>query len=190
MQVNELNIEEKTPLEKIDEIYDMMHSLQRQMSVMDTNIKLLNSKVNGELFNSIKKFNFQEPPQLKQAINKSTNSNIIKDLDAPATIGVPVPDSIDAPKVVLPKESSPKRNTTIVQGKILDEDGRPLPGVNVKIISPANKDVIAETKTNNAGLWTKFLGPGKYIVKYVHDTRPTQFRMIDVAPGKEKLVVQ
>ena len=170
---------DKTPLEKIEEMYDMLKAMQAQINVIDSNLKLLNSKANGELFSNMQ--------NLQPGILPKVSKQISQDLSAKPTIGVPIPSEEDQPVI---KPTGTPRTTTIVQGKILNDDGRPIPGVSVKIISPANKKVIAETKTNNAGVWTKFLGPGKYIIKYVHDTRPTQFRMIDVIPGKEKMTVQ
>ena len=157
---------DKTPIEKIDDIYSILQSLQKQMSIMDVNIKLLNSKANGELFKAI--------------TGPSPDPKSIPDLDKKATVGVPLPKV----QAVQPK------NKTTVQGKLFTDQGKPLPGATVKIILQANNQVIEETRTNMAGVWTKFLKPGKYIAKYVHETKPTQFRLFEVKPGQDKLTVQ
>lgn len=166
---------DKTPVEKVDEMYDMMKTIQQQLAVMDVNIKMLNSKANGELFAAVRA---SALPAAK------VPSQIAADLDAKPTIGVPT--------VHPAKSSQPtaKRPTTRVQGKMTSDDGRPLPGITVKIISQTNNKTVEETRTNNAGVWTKFLRPGKYIAKYIHEARPTQFRLFEVKPGQEQMTVQ
>lgn len=148
----------------------MISNMRDQIAVMDTNIKLLQAKVNAEVF-----------------------SGLIK--GAPATSAMhtrahPMPPAPAAsPAITLPEEPAAEQliptqyKATMVQGKVLSEDGKPMHGIAIKIMN-SDKKVIKETTTNRAGIWMAQLRPGKYISKAILDNKPAQFKLFDVVEGQ------
>lgn len=152
----------------IEEMYEMITKMQAQLAVMDTNIKLLQAKVNAEVFSGLSKAisaQHQIPTRAPEP-------------HAPAPLQPPT-----QPQIALPPDTSPAQKGAMVQGKILSEDGKPLHGVSVKIMN-ADKKVIKETTTNRAGIWMAQLRPGKYISKAILDNKPAQFKLFDVIEGQ------
>lgn len=154
----------KEPLEMIEEMHSMISKMRDQISVMDTNIKLLQAKVNSEVFSG-----FTKPPP------HSIPSR------AP-DIRPPQPQQPQISAVQEPQSTQAYKGT-MVQGKILTEDGKPIHGVSVKIMN-ADKKVIKETTTNRAGMWLAQLRPGKYISKSILDNKPAQFKLFEVVEGQ------
>lgn len=155
----------REPIELIEDMHAMLSKMRDQISVMDMNIKLLQAKVNAEVF-----------------------SGLAKSLPASASVPARAPDvpppQIQQPQIVAVPDQPPAKtyNGTMVQGKVLTEDGKPLHGVSVKIMN-ADKKVIKETTTNRAGMWLAQLRPGKYISKAILDNKPAQFKLFEVVEG-------
>lgn len=170
-------MQEKTPVEKIDEMYEMVSSMQKQINIIEKNLNLLNSKANGQILSNI--------PDLKSFKPKNPlNEQVSKDLEKKATIGVP--------QITQPEPTKPtiKPKKVILEGKLLDQEGNPKPSIDIKIIKEKNKEIIAETRTNKAGQWLKYVPPGKYIIKIVNDIGPNEFRLVQATGEKERIIVK
>src|SRR3990172_11816205 len=98
----------KEPIQMIEEMYVMMSEMKNQISIIDNNMKLLQAKVNAELFSGIVKANAQaslsnNPPSLQQK---------------PST-------ELSPPQVTIPPEEPREYKGTMVNGKVLSDDGKP-----------------------------------------------------------------
>jgi hypothetical protein len=158
----------KEPIQMIEEMYSIILKMQGQLAVMDNNIKLLQAKVNAEVFAGLSGM---------LTTNQLTHTS-------PPNIPLPqAPPPQVQPKIALPQEESITYKGTMVQGKILSDEGKPLHGISIKIMN-SDKKVIKETSTNRAGLWMAQLKPGKYIAKAIMDNKPAQFKLFDVIEGQ------
>ena len=161
----------KEPIQMIEEMYVMMSEMKNQISIIDNNMKLLQAKVNAELFSGIVKANAQaslsnNPPSLQQK---------------PST-------ELSPPQVTIPPEEPREYKGTMVNGKVLPDDGKPLHGVAIRILN-SDKKAIKETTTNRAGSWVAQLRPGKYIAKAILNNKPAQFKLFEVQEGQHSLDV-
>lgn len=171
-------MEEKTAIEKIDEIYDVVKQLQKTMAVMDNNLKLLNSKANSTLFAEAIEFktknqSFPSPPQT------SLQKIVMADLnDKQPQAGVAL-DTAEQPAYLQQVNSK-------VHGKIVNINGKPIHGANITVYNSTNK-IVKNTKTNRAGVWISYLPPGKYSAKYeVSGSQPSQ-KIFEVIEGQQEI---
>ena len=165
--------EEISALDKLNEMYDIIKHLQKSVGVMDMNIKLLHDKANTTLFADT---TFKDIP--KTPLQQS----IMADLDnAKPTIGVPIEKEAKA-------EAAIQRPNSKVEGKLVNDEGKPLHGANVHILTASNK-LVKNTKTNRAGIWICFLPAGTYILKYEHEGRVIQQKTFVVSENVENIIV-
>jgi hypothetical protein len=158
----------KEPVQLIEEMHQMLIDMQQQVRIMDNNIKILQAKVNAEVFAPLTK-------QITSGVHEQ-NKPPPPPEQPPLTIKATTP------------EDPTQYKATMVQGKYLSEDGKPLHGIPVKILN-GDKKVIKETSTNRAGVWMAHLRPGKYIAKMIIDGRPAQYRLFEVKEGQAQLDV-
>jgi len=71
-----------------------------------------------------------------------------------------------------------------VEAKIRDEEGKPVPEVEVTIYDARN-NVVKQTRTNRAGLWMAFLSPGKYGAECVLEGKVNENVIFTVKPGED-----
>lgn len=171
----------KEPIEMIEDMYKMMLDLKNQVSIMDNNIKLLHAKVNAEVFSGLGK---QFSAQQSSAERTVEKPQVLETQAQP----MPAIAEIKSPQISVPSEIGPAYKLTVVQGKVLSEDGKPMAGVSIKILN-SEKKVIKETSTNRAGSWVTHLRPGKYISKVIVENKPTQFKLFEVSEGQIQLDV-
>ncbi len=158
----------KEPVQLIEEMHQMLIDMQQQIRIMDNNIKILQAKVNAEVF---------------APLSRQIMAGVHEQAKQPPPVEQP-PLTI---KAVTPEESTAYK-ATMVQGKFLSDDGKPLHGIPVKILN-SDKKLIKETSTNRAGIWMAHLRPGKYIAKMIVDGRPAQYKLFEVKEGESQLEV-
>jgi hypothetical protein len=162
-------ITNKDPIEVLHEIHAAIFEIRGQMAVLDNNVKLLQARLNGD----------GGRPTLSP-----TTAHLVAIPPPP-----PPQDTPPAPQISLPDApAAPSNGGAMVTGKVLSDEGKPLPSIAVKIMN-SDKKVIKETTTNRAGQWIAKLRPGKYIAKAIFDNRPAQFKMFDVVEGQSTLDV-
>jgi hypothetical protein len=154
----------KEPIEMLTEMHQMILDMKNQMHLMDNNIKLMQAKLNADVLSSFSKQMYARQVHEEKPVEAKT---------APSQITIPAP-----------KEPVSKSGT-MVQGKVLSEDGKPMHGIAIKIMN-SDKKVIKETVTNRAGVWMAQLRPGKYISKVILDNKPAQFKLFDVIEGQSQ----
>lgn len=156
----------------IEEMYDIMINMKSQLSIMDNNIKLLQAKVNSEVFSGLR----GGLPASHAVPHKQPEVQV-----------PPPPDTAESassqPQISIPPEPAQAYKGTMVHGKAFSEDGKPIHGVAIKIMN-SDKKIIKETTTNRSGAWTAQLRPGKYIAKTVLDGKPAQFKLFEVVEGQ------
>ncbi len=160
----------KEPVQLIEEMHQMLIDMQQQMRIMDNNIKILQAKVNAEVFAPLTK-------QIMSGVHEQTKPT-----------PPPLPEQAPLTIKATTPEESPQNKGTMVQGKYLSDDGKPLHGVPVKILN-SNQKIIKETSTNRAGVWMAHLRPGKYIAKMIIDGRPAKYNLFEVKEGQTQLDV-
>tara|TARA_R110002020_G_scaffold50716_9_gene143332 strand:+ start:26354 stop:26824 length:471 start_codon:yes stop_codon:yes gene_type:complete len=154
---------EKREQSAIDAIYDLVNAVEtidKRLTVIDSNIKLLNNKV-AKLTKSLSTKNFPST-----TIENSTGRSVGSD-----------------------KENSLVLGNTTAFGYIVDQDKKPIAGAYVDVINGAGK-VIKDITTDKNGYWSVRLPHGKYEVQYKMKGFKTTSRIMDIKKGDNKYEVR
>ncbi len=156
---------EESAVDVIYKIMDALDGLDKKISIIDSNLKLLSNKVS-----KISKAKAQRP--LAIDIDRDFQENVITD-------GVQPDDS--GPKLILGNVS--------VFGHVIDGNKVPMEDVFVTIHTSDSK-LIKDLATNKDGYWSVRLPPGKYIVKYEMKGYKPIKRTIELSKNMKKYEVK
>lgn len=132
----------KSGIDLLNELIDQVKLLNKRYEVIEQNVKMLLARSNG---------------QAPQAVLANHAPATIKPTIAP-------PQQQQAPKPQVKKTIANSNHTRVI-GKIKDNEGKVLGGVEIKVYD-ANNNIVKQTKTNRAGDWMCFLPPGQYAANY------------------------
>lgn len=151
---------EKTALEIILELPSILKKIENKIDVLDTNLKILNSKIN--------KIKLEEQKPAAQVLRpkEEENLDLEESLSRPtATPGGLTPASpsstgtAQTPKLVL--------GSIKVHSTIRTSGGKPVEGMTINIFDKSN-DLIRNILTDKDGYWECKLPHGKYSVEMIH----------------------
>jgi hypothetical protein len=156
--------EEKTALEIILELPSILKKIENKIDVLDTNLKILNGKLN--------KIKIQEA--LLPQKNETQKTEQIQDNDNVSTEVIQRPMATPGP---IPSENksvaAPKQSNKLVLGSIKvfsnikTASGKPVDGMTINIFDDGN-DLIRNLLTDKDGYWECKLPPGQYSVEMIH----------------------
>tara|TARA_B100000131_G_C17950433_1_gene546202 strand:+ start:199 stop:675 length:477 start_codon:yes stop_codon:yes gene_type:complete len=149
----------------IDAIYELtrtVDTIDKRLTVIDSNIKLLNNKV----------------------------AKLTKSLSARDGLSTTIENST-GPQVVSreKKESTLVLGNTTAYGYIVDQDKKPMVGVYVDVLNGAG-EVIKDVTTDKNGYWSVRLPHGKYEVRYKMKGFKATSRIMDIKKGEKKYEVR
>lgn len=168
---------DKTAIELIYEIHEMMTNMEKRLTHLEKNVLLLNDKANGKLFDAITK-------ELPKASNKPAAENTVRK-PGKTVIG---PDRFENTT----SNSQPQRPQRVpninVFGKFLDMRKKPIAGIEVTVLD-ANNNVVKQTRTNRAGEWRAYLPPGQYSAEFIKENMAPQFKTFQIVAGQTEVEV-
>lgn len=156
--------EKKTALEIILELPSILKRMEARINVLDTNLKILNSKLNKIKSASV-------PDQVTKEVEEiATEVDSIKKSFPTATPG-PIGD-VEKTEVWNAKKQSESPNKLVlgpikVYSTIRTASGKPVDGMDINIFDISN-DLIRQLKTNKDGYWECKLPSGKYSLEMLH----------------------
>lgn len=169
--------EEKTALEIILELPSILKKIENKIDVLDTNLKILNTKLNK----------IKNQDALIEPIQKSKYQEAQKESDSPA-----LPDTAVMPTATPgPIESAPggmpnlRQTQKLILGsikvfsKIKTASGKAVDGMTVNIFDKSN-ELIRNLVTDKEGYWECKLPPGVYSVEMLHPKLKTINKEIDL----------
>lgn len=172
--------EEKTALEIILELPSILKKMENKLDVLDTNLKILNSKLNK-----------LKGPELQQAQNKvSENESIQSDSSDYSNNGekkllptaTPGPIKSEDSAVTKTMVTEPKKlilGSTKVFSNIKTASGKPVDGMTINIFDATN-DLIRSLITTKEGYWECKLPHGKYSLEMIHPKLKTMNKSFEI----------
>lgn len=169
--------EEKTALEIILELPSILKKMENKIDVLDTNLKILNTKLN--------KMKNQEPSidlrQRSEAVESKSDPKESSSADSsmmPTAVPGPTePQSSGMPNL---KQSQKLILGSIkVFSKIKTASGKAVDGMTINIFDNSN-ELIRNLVTDKEGYWECRLPPGKYSVEMIHPKLKTINKEIDL----------
>jgi cell wall-associated NlpC family hydrolase len=140
----------------IDEIFtiaERLEKIEKQLKVMDNNIKILNNKVSKAS---------------KQSAPKA---------EAPRAVA-PKATAPKAEPVITARTKDLVIGDIKLYGYIYSKSEQPIKGVNITVYNDSG-EIIKEKVSNNDGFWSVRLPPGKYGVEYNHQFGKRKFKPIN-----------
>jgi hypothetical protein len=169
--------EEKTALEIILELPSILKKMESKIDVLDTNLKILNSKLN-----KMKGGNTLPDGKKEQEVSKqSVESNDVSQEDSR-----PAPSARPGP--ISPKEESPtkqKESSKLILGtvkvfsRIKTASGKPVEGMIINIFNNEN-ELVRNILTDKEGYWECRLPSGIYSVEMSHPKLKTMNKQIEI----------
>lgn len=150
--------QEKTALEIILELPSILKKIENKIDVLDTNLKILNSKLN-----KMKAESQSLPPSISQSLDKETSEEVV--LKPMAT-----PGNIDRAAAA---NSAPRESAKLILGsvkvfsRVKTSSGKPVDGMTINIFDRSN-DLVRNLLTDKDGYWECKLPHGKYSVEMIH----------------------
>jgi len=149
---------EKTALEIILELPSILKKIENKIDVLDTNLKILNSKIN--------KIKNQEIPQTREKDSPVIQDNqdqevAIKPTATPGAIAPTGPSAGQktSPRLVL--------GSIKVFSSVKTTTGKPVDGMTINIFDSSN-DLIRNLLTDKDGYWECKLPHGRYSLEMIH----------------------
>lgn len=171
--------EEKTAIDLVYEMHDMLNTMKQKIDLMEKNINLLNDKANGRLMEAIGN---NKPPQIKLDPEPETSSQV-QEMPLP-----PAPDTPPPEMRVVDADPAVARSNIKVTGKFLDRAGKAIPDIEVTIVNE-DGDILKTTKTNRSGYWLSFLPPGQYSAEFIKEGFPPTFRVFELVKGQTEVEI-
>jgi hypothetical protein len=134
---------ERSGLEMIEEILTKLNTLNKRFEVIEFNMKQLLDRANRDI---------KPQPEVNKSMPQISN-------DGP---------TMKIGSSIVSSNFNTGLNQIRVMGKVKDKEDRMLSGIEVNILD-SNGVVVKQTKTNRAGDWVSFFGPGKYKADYFLD---------------------
>ena len=168
-------MEEESAIDVIFELRDLVKSQAERITLLEKNIAVMNSKLNGQIFKKMAE-NAHIAPKAKDI---TTGIEVKKEKKKPT------PASSPAPSPALPIKST--KNIRVF-GHLEDDDGKKLSGVEVHIKDSKDR-LIKTTKSNRAGMYIAFLPPGQYTAEFNMPGMQSAFRAFKLLPGQKDVEV-
>jgi hypothetical protein len=163
---------EKSAIDVIYELSESVATIDKRLSVMDSNIKLLNnklSKMSKEIF------------AISEAGPAPSKTKAVATAEPSVSHSKKIGKSTEPKKLVLGNIS--------LYGYIVDPSKVPIIDAVINVID-ADGDVIKDSRTNGDGFWSVRLPSGKYEVLYkMQGYKPTS-RIVSLKDGVEKYEVR
>ena len=177
--------EKKTALEIILELPSLFKRMEARINVLDTNLKILNSKLN-----KMKVSTTQEPETQNLEEEKSEQDQPKRFLPTatPGPVGVAEESDVQAP---VKQSDSPKKlvlGPIKVYSTIRTTTGKPVDGMTINIFDSSN-ELIRELKTNKEGYWECKLPSGKYSLEMIHPRLKTINKIFELQKNMKEFEV-
>ena len=170
--------EEKTALEIILELPSILKKMENKLDVLDTNLKILNSKLNKLKVSDSQQV--QVRAEEKESIKDDSNMpNDEKKLLPTATPG---PIKSEDSAIKKPMVTEPKKlvlGNTKVFSDIKTATGKPVEGMTINIFDATN-DLIRSLITTKDGHWECKLPHGKYSLEMIHPKLKTMNKSFEI----------
>lgn len=169
--------EEKTALEIILELPSILKKIENKIDVLDTNLKILNNKLNkiknqDSIIESSQNSKNQEP---RREVNETATSDV-------ALMPTATPGPIEAVPGGMPNLKTSQKlilGSIKVFSKIKTASGKAVDGMTVNIFDKSN-ELIRNLVTDKEGYWECKLPPGVYSVEMLHPKLKTINKEIDL----------
>lgn len=150
--------QEKTALEIILELPSILKKIENKIDVLDTNLKILNSKLNKLKIET----QAIKPDNIIEKIEKEpTEEVVLRPMATPGNVDRMNPASAQ-------KEATKLTIGSIkVFSRVKTSSGKPVDGMTVNIFDKSN-DLIRNLLTDKDGYWECKLPHGKYSVEMIH----------------------
>jgi hypothetical protein len=152
--------QEKTALEVILELPSILKKIENKIDVLDTNLKILNSKIN-----KIKLEHQTESSNISQ--NSSSEKTESEEFMAKP---MATPGGVERPQS---QNNSPKEPVKLTIGsikvfsRVKTSTGKPVDGMTINIFDKSN-DLVRNLITDKDGYWECKLPHGKYSIEMIH----------------------
>lgn len=180
------NAEEKTALEILLDLPNILKKMENKIDVLDTNLKILNSKLNkmrgmeGSSPIAIPqlplKYKSQDTvasaEQEQKQLPMATPGNITKQDKSEAISSIRTTEQRDTQKLVL--------GNIKVFSDIRTSSGNPVIGMTINIFDSTN-DLIRNLRTDINGHYECKLPPGKYNMEMIHPKLKTQNKIFELS---------
>jgi hypothetical protein len=157
--------EKKTALEILLELPSTLKRLEAKINVLDTNLKILNSKLN-----KMKLAQESEPEGSHSDLEKEKGIEEVKKFLPSATPG-PELEKEQVDRNTNSKEISLPKKLVLgpikVFSTIKTSTGRPVDGMKINIFDHTN-DLVRQLNTDKNGYWECKLPSGKYSLEMIH----------------------
>lgn len=165
-------MKEESAIDVIFELRDLVKNQAERITLLEKNIAVMNSKLNGQLFKEM-----------------AANAHIApkaKDIVAEIEVKPEKPKPFQAP----PKPAPPIKSTKNIRvfGHLEDDEGKKLSGVEVHIKDSKDR-LIKTTKSNRAGMYMAFLPPGQYTAEFSMPGMQSAFRVFKLLPGQKDVEI-
>lgn len=154
--------QEKTALEIILELPSILRKLENKIDVLDTNLKILNTKLN-----KIKTAELQPAAPTQQTVEIKKEQEEVqmqKPMAMPGTV-------VDQQGAASQQQRQPANKLVLgsikVFSKIKTASGKPVDGMTINIFDKEN-DLIRNLITDRDGHWECKLPSGKYSIEMIH----------------------
>lgn len=174
----------KSAIDIIYDMYDMLVKMQDRIGVLEKNNMLLTDLLAKQTIQQGGVIKGREV-KMEEAVTKSE--------PAPETIIAPVveappPVIINAP-VIVQAGADNKEQSIKIFGTLKDKDGKILHSIPVAIVDAKTNTAVKTTKTNRAGEFMSFLPAGKYIAVATFDNNQQKFKPFDINKGMKDVEV-
>ena len=157
-------MEEQEALSAIDAIYEILERvkmIERHITVLDSNIKLLNNKIvrlKVDPQEQVQEVAQKEPPKQDapktRPVARAAEPEMLKE------------EMHSAPTKIAKEPAKLVIGNIKTFGRIVNKNREPIPGVEVNLYSEAN-ELIRALKTDKDGYWECKLPSGKFGVEYL-----------------------
>ena len=149
---------EKSGLDLINELIEIVNLLSKKVDVIDQNIKkIANSAKVSELMNKASEMNlsgWNKPKASVQAVNPAEQAKGMRFNLEPQDASK-LKDKVNKPPIIMTRG----KVITYINNKPIH-----LPGITIKIYDKKNT-LVKETKTNGGGEWRAGLSAGKFVME-------------------------
>ena len=154
---------EKSAIDTVYDIFDYLKELDKRLTIIDNNIKLLNNKIN----------------KISQNGDKNMPPGAVESPSAIAPIAI-----------VQPKENILSTENIKVFGRIKNKQAKPIKDIDVRIYDKIGNNIKSRV-TDSEGYWEARIPPGVYGVEYDPSNvnkrlKPVNFK-VTVSPGIKEL---
>jgi hypothetical protein len=172
--------EEKTALEIILELPSILKKMENKIDVLDTNLKILNSKLNklksSEQLPQHGKTADREQPQDESDDNANPEE---KRLLPTATPGPIKSEDSTQIKAMVTEPKKLVLGSTKVFSNIKTASGKPVDGMTINIFDTTN-ELIRSLITTKEGYWECRLPHGKYSLEMIHPKLKTMNKSFEI----------